>query len=76
MDSLTYPEEVLLLAQSVKITSAERQSAKVLVDHVQEVLCRRKTKGHIGSVLSKGVVGAFHLVKGQYLINRAEQLED
>jgi len=33
-----YSKQVLLLAQSVKVTSAPRQSTEVLVDHAQQVL--------------------------------------
>lgn len=36
--SYTYAKQIFVLAQTIQVTTTERQSAKVLVDHAEEVL--------------------------------------
>jgi hypothetical protein len=59
---LTYAQKVLVLTQTVKVTATERKGAKVLVDHIQQVLGRRKTQGNVRSVRGESIVRGFHLM--------------
>lgn len=57
----THPKQILLLTQSVKITTAPWEGAKVLVDCAQQALRGRNAQRHLGCIRDQGVVGAFHL---------------
>lgn len=35
---VAYPEKILILTQPIEIATAEGEGAKVLVDHIQQVL--------------------------------------
>ena len=57
----THAQEILLLTKSVQVPTAERQGAEILVDDVQQTLCRRKPKRHIRRIGNFGIMGYFHL---------------
>lgn len=54
-------QKILFLAKPVEVPTAEWQGAKVLGNHVQEVLRRRKSQRDVGSARDLRIVGRFHL---------------
>lgn len=63
----TYAKKIFILAKSVKVTTAPRQSAEILVDDVQEALRRRQPQRNLRSIRDQRIMRSFHLMIMSFL---------
>jgi hypothetical protein len=60
-DEVVEAQQVLVVAEAVEVAAAEGEGAEVLGDGGEERAGRGDAEGHVGRVVTLGVVGGFHL---------------
>jgi hypothetical protein len=70
----THSKQILVMAETIKISSAERQSAKVLLNALQQRLCTRRSQRDSGCICNLCVMTALHVLSDVALSGGAKGL--